>query len=95
MSLPQDKTWLEQQMFEALSDAEEAFRWGDHELALHCIFVWSQAKDRIISGEQSWFAQRIPDPLPGGHGQRSWNRHTVEGELVDSVNNGSSSGEDS
>lgn len=82
-------------MFAALADMEEALRYGDTELALHCVFVWSQRGERIMAGEETWFQQMIPDPNPGGQGVRTWERHIVEGEVVDSEHHGTPPGQDS
>jgi hypothetical protein len=46
---------------QALRDMEMRFRMGDPTRAMHLLFIWSQAQDRIESGESTW-RDEVPEP---------------------------------
>lgn len=46
-------------MHQVLDDAEEALRLGDHERVLKVVFVWSQRREHLLAGEETWEAQHI------------------------------------
>lgn len=46
---------------QALQDMEMRFRTGDPTRAMHLLFIWTQAQDRIESGESTW-RDEVPEP---------------------------------
>jgi hypothetical protein len=52
----QDNVLLLHQVLDA---AEEALRLGDHERVIKIIFVWSQRREHLLAGEETWEDQHI------------------------------------
>jgi hypothetical protein len=46
-------------LHQVLDDAEEALRLGDYERMTKVIFVWSQRREHLLAGEETWEDQHI------------------------------------
>jgi hypothetical protein len=42
-----------------LDTAEEALRMGDHERVIKVIFVWSQRREHLLAGDETWEDQHV------------------------------------
>lgn len=46
-------------LHQVLDDAEESLRLGDYERMHKVIFVWSQRREHLLAGEETWEDQHI------------------------------------
>lgn len=53
-------------MLDVLNDLESSVRMGDLPRCSFIAFVWSQRRDHLLAGEETWADQRIPDVSIGG-----------------------------
>lgn len=52
-------------MRQVLDDAEASLRLSNFNRLAKVIFVWSQRKDHLLAGEETWADQRIGTPTFG------------------------------
>lgn len=55
-------------LLEVLDDAESSLRMGNFKRMSKVIFVWSQRRDHLLAGEETWADQNI-GPLTFGSGE--------------------------
>jgi hypothetical protein len=46
-------------LHQVLDAAEDALRLGEHERVLKIIFVWSQRREHLLAGEETWEDQHV------------------------------------